>query len=176
MSGHSKWSTIKHKKATLDAKKGKEFSKISRLISIESKGVGGDVHSPSLKTLIEKAKALNMPKDTILRAVAKGAGNENTSDEKIIYEMYGPGGVAILLESSTDNKNRTNQELKHLISTLGYQMAEIGSAQWAFKKNGNEFIAETKIPLSEEEKEKLEELKDALFEHDDINDIYTNAL
>ncbi len=174
MSGHSKWSTIKHKKAALDAKRGKVFSKLARLIAIESKLVGGDVNSPSLKTLIDKAKAENMPKENIERAVAKGVGGAGEGSEQITYEMYGPGGVAILINTITDNRNRTVAELKHLVSKLGYQLAEPGAANWAFEKNGLEWKAVTKTPLNDEDKEKLQTLVNALEDYDDTEDVYTN--
>jgi YebC/PmpR family DNA-binding regulatory protein len=174
MSGHSKWSTIKHKKAALDAKRGKVFSKLARLIAIESKLVGGDVNSPSLKTLIDKAKAENMPKENIERAVAKGVGGAGEGSEQITYEMYGPGGVAILINTITDNRNRTVAELKHLVSKLGYQLAEPGAANWAFEKNGSEWKAVTKTPLNDEDKEKLQTLVNALEDYDDTEDVYTN--
>ena len=175
MSGHSKWSTIKHKKAATDIKKGKVFSKIAHLITVESRLVRGDVNSPSLKTLIQKAKAENMPKENIERAVLKGAGGENGSNEQITYEMYGPGGVAILIETYTDNRNRTVAELKHLVSKLGYQLAEPGAASWAFGKEGAEWKAVTTILVDEEVKEKLNALLNVLEEYDDVEYVYTNA-
>jgi len=175
MSGHSKWSTIKHKKAATDVKRGKVFSKIAHLITVESRLVRGDINSPSLKTLIQKAKAENMPKENIERAVLKGAGGENGSNEQITYEMYGPGGVAILIEVYTDNRNRTVAELKHLVSKLGYQLAEPGAASWAFGKEGAEWKAVTTIPVDEEVKEKLNALLNVLEEYDDVEYVYTNA-
>ena len=175
MSGHSKWSTIKHKKAATDVKRGKVFSKIAHLITVESRLVRGDINSPSLKTLIQKAKAENMPKENIERAVLKGAGGENGSNEQITYEMYGPGGVAILIEVYTDNRNRTVAELKHLVSKLGYQLAEPGAASWAFGKEGAEWKAVTTILVDEEVKEKLNALLNVLEEYDDVEYVYTNA-
>jgi YebC/PmpR family DNA-binding regulatory protein len=175
MSGHSKWSTIKHKKAAVDAKRGKEFSKLAKLITAESRLCGGDESSPSLKTLIEKAKAANMPKDNIARAIAKGAGTNGEACERITYEMYGPGGVAMLVHTLTDNRNRTNQELKHLVGKLGYQMAEPGAAAWAFSQEGTAYTATTTIPLSPDDASALEALVEALLEHDDVDDVSTNA-
>ncbi|MBP9749956.1 MAG: YebC/PmpR family DNA-binding transcriptional regulator [Candidatus Pacebacteria bacterium] len=175
MSGHSKWSTIKHKKAAADAKKGKEFSKLAKLIIVESKACGGDASSPSLKAIIEKAKAANMPKENIERAVAKGKGSDAGSLLSITYELYGPGGIAILAETLTDNNNRTNQELKHLLSKLGYQLAEPGAASWAFRKEQGAWIPTVLIPVSDEDVDGLEKLVEALEEHDDVQDVYTNA-
>ncbi|KKS35290.1 MAG: transcriptional regulator [Parcubacteria group bacterium GW2011_GWD2_42_14] len=175
MSGHSKWSTIKHKKAATDVKRGKVFSKIAHLITVESRLVGGDANSPSLKTLIQKAKAENMPKENIERAIAKGVGAGGAS-EQITYELYGPQGVAILLDVYTDNRNRTVSELKHLLSKLGYQLAEPGAAMWAFEKDGAEWKPTTLLPLEDDsQKEKLTTLIEALEEYDDIESIYTNA-
>jgi YebC/PmpR family DNA-binding regulatory protein len=174
MSGHSKWSTIKHKKALVDAKRGKEFSKLARLITVESKQCGGDVESPSLKAVIQKAKAVNMPKDNIERAVQKGIGGGG-GEECVLYELYGPGGIAILINTLTDNRNRTVSELKHLVSKQGYQLAEPGSAQWAFQKEGSEWKATTHVPVSDDDIEKLTSLIEVIEEHDDVESVYTNA-
>jgi YebC/PmpR family DNA-binding regulatory protein len=175
MSGHSKWSTIKHKKAATDAKKGKEFSKLAKLIMVESKACGGITSSPSLKAVIDKAKSANMPKENIERAVAKGKGSEASTLLALTYELYGPGGVALLAEVLTDNNNRTNQELKHMLGKLGYQLAEPGSASWAFRKEQGAWIPTTLVPISDEDAEKLALLVDALEEHDDVQEVFTNA-
>jgi len=175
MSGHSKWSTIKHKKAAADAKRGKEFSKLAKTITIESKVCNGDITSPNLKAAIDKAKAANMPKDNIERAVLKGTGAGAGDMTSITYELYGPGGVAILADTLTDNNNRTNAELKHLVSKLGYQIAEPGAAAWAFTKENMEWTPNTIIPISDEDAEKLQSLVEALEEHDDVEEVYTNA-
>jgi len=174
MSGHSKWSTIKHKKAIVDAKRGKVFSKLARLITIESKLSNGDVNSPSLKVVIQKAKAANMPKDNIERAVAKGVSGGG-GDECVLYEMYGPSGVAMLVNTFTDNRNRTVAEIKTVITKLGYQLAEPGAAAWAFEKEGAEWKANTTIELDDESLEKLSSLVDALEDLDDVESVYTNA-
>ncbi len=175
MSGHSKWSQIKHKKAITDTKRSKEFGKIARLIAVESRLVGGDMGAPSLKTLIEKAKAVNMPKDNIERAIAKGKGGEGATMEAITYELYGPGGVAILISTLTDSRNRTNAELKHLVSTLGYQMAEPGAASWAFSHTGSEWVPTVTVPVEDTDVDALATLIDALEDHDDVQTVYTNA-
>ncbi len=175
MSGHSKWSQIKHQKAINDGKRSKEFGKIARLIATESRLVGGDISSASLKAVIEKAKAVNMPKENIERAVAKGKGGEGASMESITYELYGPAGVAMIIETLTDNRNRTVQELKHLTSKLGFPLAEPGSALWAFTKHGTEWTPNMTTPLSDDDAEKLGELVDAIEEHDDVQGVYTNA-
>ena len=121
MSGHSKWSQIKHKKAVVDAKRGKVFSKIAKEISVAARLGGSDpVMNPRLRTAIEKAKETNMPHDNIKRAIQKGTGElPGTTYEETVYEGYGPGGVAILLEALTDNKNRTVAEIRHLLGKHG---------------------------------------------------------
>jgi len=110
MSGHNKWSKIKHKKAATDAQRSKIFSKHSSLITMESRNAGGDTNSPSLAAAIERAKKDSMPKDNIERAVAKGSGSEGANLQEVMFEAYGPGGVAILITAVTDNNNRTKDQ------------------------------------------------------------------
>lgn len=155
MSGHSKWSSIKHKKAREDAKKGKVFTKIIKEITISSRLGGKDpLSNPRLRLAIDKARASNMPSDNIERAIKKGAGElPGVSYEEYAYEGYGPGGAAILIEVVTDNKNRTVSELRHLLSKHGGNMAETGSVSWMFEKKG--FI---RVPCSAVEEDRLIEL------------------
>ncbi len=138
MSGHSKWASIKHKKAAVDAKKGKVFSKISKEISVAARTGGGSPDmNPRLRLAVEKAKEVNMPSDNIKRAIMKGTGElPGATYEEAIYEGYGPGGVALMLEVLTDNKNRTVPELRHIMSKHGGNMAEAGSVAWMFEKKG----------------------------------------
>jgi YebC/PmpR family DNA-binding regulatory protein len=175
MSGHSKWSQIKHKKAVVDAKRSKEFSKLARLITVESRLCSGDMSSPSLKTIVDKAKAANMPKENIERAVQKGAGGSGVALEHVTYELYGPGGVAIIITATTDSRNRTVQEIKHLLSELGYALAEPGSAQWAFAVVDGMWTPSVTLPVSEGDWELLQELVASLYDHDDIEEVFTNA-
>lgn len=175
MSGHNKWSKIKHKKASSDAKKSKEFSKYSRLISTESRLVGGDTSSPSLKMIIDKAKSINMPKENIERAVQKGVVDTDTPLEKVVYEAYGPAGVAIIIEVLTDNRNRSAQEVKRALSLHGHVLAEIGSASWAFTRVDGECIPSVTITLSSDDAQKLQSLVDDLEEIDDVTEVYSNA-
>ena len=175
MSGHNKWSKIKHKKGAEDAKKSKVFSKMSRLITAESKRVGGDTSSPTLATIIETAKKENMPKDTIERAVKKGIESGTLAMDRVTYEAYGPGGVAIVIEALTDNRNRTAPELRHILSKRGLELAAPGAATWAFTKQGNEWVANQTMDLSDEDLESLSDLVDALEENDDVQDVFTNA-
>lgn len=175
MSGHNKWSKIKHKKAASDAQKSKIFSKHAQLIAYESKKANGDTNAPGLKAAIEKAKKDNMPGNNIERAVKKGAGGESAAMETVTYEAYGPGGVALVIEGITDNKNRTGAEVKHALSARGYELAAPGSALWAFEKDGSEWKANTQVAVSSEDGEKLSDLIEAIEDLDDVQDVYTNA-
>ena len=138
MSGHSKWSTIKRKKAVVDAKRGKIFTKLIKEITIAARQGGGDPGAnPRLRLAIDNAKAANMPADNIDRAVKKATGElEGVNYSELNYEGYGPGGVAIYIESVTDNKNRTVAEVRHLLSKHGGSMGESGSVAWMFDRKG----------------------------------------
>jgi YebC/PmpR family DNA-binding regulatory protein len=138
MSGHSKWSTIKRKKGAVDVKRGKIFSKINKEITVAARIGGGDpTGNPRLRAAIAAAKAENMPKDNIDRAIKKGSGELDGSNyEEVIYEGYGPAGVAMLVESLTDNKNRTVSDVRHLFSKHGGSMGEAGCVAWMFDKKG----------------------------------------
>jgi YebC/PmpR family DNA-binding regulatory protein len=177
MAGHSKWAQIKRQKAVTDAKKSKIFSKFAQLIALESKKAGGNTESPSLRAVIERAKAANMPKDNIDRAVAKGKAGEGAQLERLTYECYGPGGVAVLIDTLTDNRNRTAQELKHLLSLSGIALANPGSASWAFAKlpDGSWGDAHSTVELSDEDLAKLDALVDALEERDDVQAVVANV-
>ena len=175
MAGHNKWSKIKHKKAATDAAKSKVFGKMARLIAVESKKAGGDTAAPGLRAAIEAARSVNMPKDNIERAIAKGTSAETAALESILYEMYGPGGTAVLISILTDNRNRSAAEIRHLLSKLGYELATPGSAAWAFTKTDGGYEAHTTVEISEADGAKLEQLMEALDEHDDVQNVYTNA-
>jgi len=138
MSGHNKWSTIKHKKGAADAKRGKLFSKLIKEITIAARIGGGDPEgNPRLRTALDKARAANMPNDNITRAIKKGTGEiEGVNYEEITFEGYGPNGVAILVETTTDNRNRTVAELRHLFSKMGGNLGESGCVAWMFNKRG----------------------------------------
>ncbi len=138
MSGHSKWASIKHKKSAVDAKRGKVFTKIIREISIAARLGGGDPDAnPRLRTALLKAKLANMPKDNIDRAIKKGTGElEGTEYTELTYEAYGPGGVAILIDVLTDNRNRTAAELRHILSRAGGNLGDSGSVAYLFKRKG----------------------------------------
>lgn len=138
MSGHSKWNSIKHKKAAIDAKRGKVFTKLIREITIAARDRGGDSDSnPRLRLALASAKSENMPKDTIERAIKKGTGElESDSLIETIYEGYGPGGVAVLVEVLTDNKNRTVSEIRRVFAKFGGNLGESGCVSWIFEKKG----------------------------------------
>ena len=175
MAGHNKWSKIKHKKAATDAAKSKIFSKMARLITVESKKAGGDVTSPGLASAIERAKAVSMPKENIERAIAKGNSQDASNLESVTYETYGPAGVAIIIDALTDNRNRTAAEVKHILSKNGYELATPGSASWAFTHTHEGYEPNSTVEISEEDASKLEKLIEALDEQDDVQEIYTNA-
>jgi len=139
MSGHSKWSSIKHKKGAADAKRGKLFTKLARAITVAARDGGGDPdNSPALATAIQKARDASMPKDNIQRAIDRGtgAGADATAIESVVFEGYGPGGAAILVEALTDNRNRTSAEVRHAFSKHNGSLGEPGSVAWIFEKRG----------------------------------------
>src|SRR4029078_2344007 len=151
MSGHSKWHNIKHKKRALDAKRGNLFTKFIKEITVAARSGGGDPEGNArLRKAIFDAKAGNMPNDTIDRAIRRGTGEEEgVNYEEITYEGYGPGGVALLIESMTDNRNRTVAEIRHIFSKNGGNLGESGSVGWMFEKKG--YIVVEKAGKSEEE-------------------------
>jgi YebC/PmpR family DNA-binding regulatory protein len=151
VSGHSKWSTIKRKKGAIDAKRGKIFTKLIKEITVAARIGGGDADAnPRLRTAVLAAKSENMPKDNIERAIKKGTGDlEGANYEEILYEGYGPGGVAVLVETMTDNKNRTVADVRHYFSKSGGNLGESGCVGWMFDKKG--IIVVDKETISEEE-------------------------
>lgn len=176
MSGHSKWHTIKHKKGAIDAKRGKVFTKLIKEITVASRDGGGDVDmNPRLRKAVTDAKAENMPNDTIDRAVKRGTGElEGVNYEEITYEGYGPNGVAVLIETMTDNRNRTVAEIRHLFSKNGGNLGESNSVAWMFDRKG--YIVVDKVAKSEDELFEIvieagaEDLKD----EGDVFEIFTN--
>ncbi len=139
MSGHSKWSSIKHKKGAADAKRGKLFSKLARAITVAARDGGGDTDgNPALATAVQKAREASMPKDKIQKAIdtGTGAGSDSAAIERVLYEGYGPAGVAVLVEALTDNRNRASAEIRHAFSKHGGSLGEPGSVAWIFEKKG----------------------------------------
>ncbi len=147
MSGHSKWHTIKHKKGAADAKRGRVFTRIIKEISVAARAGGGDADTnPRLRTIIAEAKAANMPAENIKRAIRRGTGEEpGVNYEEVVYEAYGPGGTAIILEGLTDNKNRTVGELRHLLDKYNGKMADRNTALRKFSKKGQIIIEKTRV-------------------------------
>ena len=183
MSGHSKWSQVKRQKSVTDAAKSRVFSRFARLITLESKSAGGGsasggkvVYSPGLLSAIARAKAANMPKENIERAIAKGISKDSGDLEQIVYEAYGPGGVAMLIDAFTDNKNRTTQDLKHLLSLQGVSIAAPGAASWAFTKRGGVYVPnEPLLVVGGDDETRLQNIFEALDEYDDVQQVFTNA-
>ena len=186
MSGHSHFSSIKHKKAITDAKRGKIFSKFARQILVAAKEKGGDSETnSSLRLVIDRAKSMNMPKENIERAIQKGTGElEEEKLDEVFYEAYGPGGIAVIIEGITDNKNRTLGEIKQILSQHQGKLAESGSVKWMFERKGVitinfQFSITNESPSSNfQTKEKLELAAievgaEDIYWHDDILDVYT---
>ena len=175
MAGHSKWAGIKHKKAIVDARRGKLWTKLARAITVAAKEGGGDPKgNPSLGLAVQKAKDASMPKDNIERAIAKGtgAGADAENFESVLYEGYGPGGVALLIEALTDNRNRTGAEMRHTLSKHGGSLGEPGSVAYLFDKKGVVVVAAEKY--SEDDlMPAIEAGAEDLAQDDDVFEIVT---
>jgi len=173
MSGHSHWHSIKYKKGLADAKRGKAFSKMSREITIAAKDGGGDLNFNSrLRMVVERARSVNMPADNIDRAIKKGTGElEGAALESVIFEAYGPGGIAVIIEGITDNKNRTLGEIKQILNQNNGKLVGEGGVQWMFDKRGV-------ITINSKNKEESELLAieagaEDVYWHDDVLDVFT---
>ncbi len=172
MSGHSKWSTIKHKKAAEDAKRGAAFTKIAKKIQIAAKkGNSGDPEAnPFLRTVLEEARAVNMPSENVRRAVDRAlGGDEGSQMEEIVYEAYGPGGVGFLITAATDNRNRTGGEIKSIVDKAGGSLGSPGSV--SYLKNINPVPT---IHLSGDELSRCTQLIETLGDQDDVVDVWSN--
>jgi YebC/PmpR family DNA-binding regulatory protein len=174
MSGHNKWSQIKHRKEAVDKKKGLVFSKFLRAISAAAKTEPNPDMNPRLRSLIETARAANIPNDNIARAISRAS--EEKDLKELIIEAYGPEKVAIIIECLTDNSNRTVAEVRNILSETGGKMGEMGSARWAFD-NPSPGVWTPKYPqaITPEGKMKLDEIIAALENHDDVQNVYTNT-
>lgn len=175
MSGHNKWSKIKHKKAATDAQKSKIFSKHAALIAMESRKAGGDPNAANVIAAVDRAKKDSMPKENIERAIAKGGGVGGAALEQVLFEGYGPGGVAILIEAVTDNNNRTAPEIRHIFTKAGLTIGTPGSAAWAFTKTADSYVPNSPMELDDVIGEKLAEFIENLEEQDDVVNVYTAA-
>lgn len=159
-----------------DSAKSRIFSRYARLIALEAKKANGILTAPGLTVVIARAKAANMPKENIERAIAKGASKDSANLEQVVYEAYGPGGTALMIDALTDNKNRTTQEIKHLLVLQGVELASPGAASWAFTKTGADHVPnEPLVELTDEDGEKLGAILEALDEHEDVQRAFTNA-
>lgn len=176
MSGHSRWAQIKHKKAATDAKKGKLFSRLSRLITLAAKEFGPDPKTNSrLAAAVEEARKANMPSDNIERAVGRAKDQEASELKEVLYEAYGPGGTALLIVAITDNPNRTTNDIKHILSEHGAKLGVEGSATWAFEKRDGDFIAKFPMTLAPADEKNFEALLETLSEQDDVENVWSNA-
>lgn len=180
MSGHSKWAQIKHKKGATDAKKGRLFSKLAKAITISAKnppaGGGKDPKiNFKLASAIEEARATNMPSDNIERAIKRATEKDAAELKEVVYEAYGPGGSAVIITAVTDSSNRTTNEIKHLLSEHGAKLGTQGSATWAFTKQDKEFVPNFPMDLSENDAKQFESLLEALDNHDDVQEVYSNV-
>lgn len=174
MAGHNKWSKIKNRKAVTDKQKSALFARISKLIQVEAKKNIGDTFSAGLKQAIEKAREANMPKENIERLIAKASDAKDLIP--VLFECYGPGGVGMIITALTDNNNRTNTEIKHLLSQYEIKLGVPGSVSWNFYYNTNEqtWDPQTFISLEEKDVLVLDQIIETLSEHDDVQDIFTN--
>jgi YebC/PmpR family DNA-binding regulatory protein len=175
MSGHSKWSSIKHKKAAADAKRGKIFTKLIKEITVAARLGGGDPEAnPRLRDAIGRARAANMPKDNIDKAIKKGTGElPGVVYDEIIYEGYGPAGTALYIETMTDNKNRTVAEIRHVLSKHGGNLGESGSVAWMFDRKGVIFVDKTRYDEEELTLTALDAGAEDVIEDDEFFEIYT---
>jgi YebC/PmpR family DNA-binding regulatory protein len=173
MAGHNKWSQIRRQKGASDSKRAQLFGKLARMISTQVKVSHGDRNSPLVRAAIEKARAADMPLDTIERAITKAT--EAKEMETIVYEAYGPGGAGIIIECLTDSRNRAAQEVRHILSKNGFALGSIGSAMLAFTKENGALVPTTTIPLSDEDAELLEKLVDELESSSEVQEVITNA-
>lgn len=174
MAGHNKYSQIKHQKAKTDAQKSKQFTKFARLITDEARKAKGNRESPGLRVAIERARDVNMPNDSIDRAVKK-ATEAAVGLESITYEAYGPGGCAMIIEALTSNKNKAAQEVKHILTDNGFSLATPGSASWAFKREGAQWVPTTTVALEDADIAILEKLVEALEDNDEVQEVFTNV-
>src|SRR6266550_1840839 len=191
MSGHSKWSSIKHKKGAADAKRGKLFSKLSRAIIVAAKEGGSDPSGNlALQNAIEKARSYSMPKDNIERAIARGSGADSDAQafETVVYEGYGPSGVAVIVEALTDNRNRTASDVRHAFDKFDGNLGTSGAVAWLFERRGVvvvpadgvdaaelTMVPKTTVEVADESAaKKILRLIDQLEESDDIQDVYAN--
>lgn len=176
MSGHSRWSKVKHQKKLTDAHKGKVFSKMAKMIAVAARKGDNPEMNPVLRLAIEQAKSVNMPNDNIERAIKRGTGEDKAGQlEEVTYEAYGPNGTPLIIEAITDNKNRTLAEIKHILNNFNSKLSESGSVKYLFDKKGGDWVPKYSTEITDEKlKEQLTKLFEALDEHEDVKEIYSN--
>lgn len=175
MSGHSKWSQIKHKKGVEDQKRGQVFSKFSKLISIAARKGTDPEKNVELKNVVERARSFNMPKENIERAIKRATEKDLAQPEELVIEAVGPESVNIIIAVITDNRNRAIGEVKNILSKHGAKMTQQGAIMWAFEKKGGDFVAKYPISIQDQNaKSRLEKLFEELDDNEDVQEIYTN--
>lgn len=176
MSGHSKWTQIKHQKCAEDKKRGKLFSILSKRISIAARTDKNSRTNSALQAVLDKARAVNMPGDTIDRAIKRGAGElpGQNAVEEVLYEAYAPGGIQLIISATTDNRNRTTANIRHLIQHAGGSLSGSGSVLWNFTHENDRYIPKTAQSVDEETRMKIAELLKTLEEDEDVEEVYTN--
>lgn len=175
MSGHNKFSQIKRQKEKTDAVKSKVFGKFAKLIADEARKAGANKDAPGLKAAIERARAVNMPNESIDRAIKKATAADAAVMEAVTYEAYGPGGSALIIEALTTNRNKAAQEVKAILARHGFSLAGMGAAQWAFSKNSTGWVPTTTTALEDDDISLLEKLVEELESNDDVQEVFTNA-
>ena len=176
MSGHSKWSQIKHKKGVADQKKGQLFSKLSKIISLAARHGTDPEMNVELKNAIEKAREANMPKENIERAIKRVSDKNAAQLEELTIEVIGPESLALIITAITDNKNRTMGEVKNILSEFGYKIAQQGAVLWMFDKKEQEFVPKYPVQnLSENTKNSLEKILEKLDDNEDVQEVYENT-
>lgn len=179
MAGHSKWNNIKNRKAAVDAKKSKVFTQISQLIqsAVRESGIDDPTKNPSLRLAMDKARAANMTNEAVRRAITRGMGKgESGSLEEIIYEAYGPGGVAMIILARTDNKQRTGAEVRFTLDRAGGSLSGPGSAMFVFRREQSEFIPTAPFEVDSSTMHEILSLVSTLEEHEDIDGVWTNVV
>lgn len=174
MAGHNKWTQIKRQKGANDAARSKMFGKLARRITVEARLANGNPSSVHLKSAVEKARMANMPKENIERAIEKATSNSQNL-ESAVYEGYGPGGSAVIIQTLTDNRNRTLQDFKALCAKHPLTLAAPGAAIWAFEKTNEGYVPQTTVELSPEDDEQLMKLLELIDALDDVEEVFTNA-
>lgn len=176
MSGHSRWSQIRHKKGMTDQKRGQLFSKLSKLISIAARKDPNPESNIELKNAVEKAKSFNMPSENIERAIKRVGEKEAAQLDILCIEAMGPDGSAFIIEAISDNRNRTISELKSILKKHGLKMVQPGSLMWLFDKSGSEFFPKALVEPSEGLKEKAKNFLEEIDSYNDVKEIYTNLI